>query len=229
MPPAVSDTITPSSIPTNVVSKLASLPRELLLEITHYLPVSAMISLKLVSKELYHTTILPLDYQGKDAFYKLSFCERNAIRRNLNERRDIKDGRRRCLLCNCLQPAYVFTGNGATCDFHDKRFMSIRFPPGLESVLCRRLVRLACGTKTCWVAIKRRLCVHTRKIVQWEVGQCRCDCESCPHVGVSCYVRVASQLDTPSTWHLAHDENGRRSIKETYEVAGKQVRLRFSV
>lgn len=220
------DTIQPAHLRTSATeNKFASLPPELLHVIASYIPISARMSLKLVNKHLCGATPLPADYDGKVAFHQLSLCEKIAIRRSLNERSDLESGRRRCLLCNTPQPLGKFPDDGVTCDWHDRRLMEVSLPASLDEEMRERLLRLSGeANMPYWVRLRRILCVHSRKVVCWEVGDCGCRCGSCPHAEVDCCVRIAAAEDVPSTWEIELLEGRGRHVRETYGPAGVSAR-----
>jgi hypothetical protein len=118
---AVPDSIRAGSGRFMAKNKLALLPAELLAMISSYLPVSALIAMKLVDTELYQMIALPRWYHGKQAFRALCSREKADVRRALHERREKTYGRRRCRVCETLQPIHCFPKGGYVCDFHDVR------------------------------------------------------------------------------------------------------------
>ncbi|KAK0262958.1 hypothetical protein B0A54_03910 [Friedmanniomyces endolithicus] len=206
---------------------ISSLPPELLLLITDYLPVSAIVSLKLTSNHLYHATPLPKAYHAKPAFHALPLCEQRALRRNLDEAADLATGRRQCLLCNCLLHLRFFPNDGATCDLHSGRYMSTSLPPGLDAPTKARLERLAgFSQEAYWVAISRQLCIHTGRVVRWDVPACECGCDSCAHVSVVCYIRISHSSLRPSGWWLRSDHDGNCWVQEYDAGAGSEASFR---
>lgn len=192
---------------------LFDLPNEILLEIARYLPVSALVSLKLTSRRLYYAIPIPLKFR----FGESSMCERLAIRRNLNERKDLRDKRRRCLGCNTLQSTNHFRHQSRICTWEDGLLMALAVPPYVEDPTRRRLRILAKRIKQPrWIAISRVLCTHNRDISSWSVPACNCRCESCAHVEVTCYVRVARKLVIPASWRLCDDQYGQFVLEESW-------------
>jgi len=200
---------------TSSAITISWLPPELLLLITEYLPLSTVISLQLTSKHLYQATPLPKAYHAQPAFHALPLCEQKALRRNLNEAADLATGRRRCLLCNCLLHLRFFPNDGAMCDLHDGRHMSTSLPPGLDESTKARLQRLAgCASGSYCLTLERLLCLHTGRVVQWDVPACECGCDSCAHVSVICYLRISNSSLGPSGWWLKSVDGGERRVLE---------------
>lgn len=204
---------------------IPSLPLELLLLITESLPISAIVSLKLTSKHLHHAIAVSNAYHGKDASHALPHCEQKALRRNLNEAADLATGRRRCLLCNCLLYLRFFPNDGATCTLHDGRYMSTTLPPSLDEWTKSRLDDLAGSVKEpYWVSIKRQLCVHTGRVVHWDVPACECACDSCAHVTVLCHLRVSDSSMRPTRWCLKFSDGLGRVLEYDKELGESPFR-----
>jgi len=209
---------------------ILSLPPELVLEIAAYLPTSALISLKLANKYIGSVVSSPPNHRFRD----LSPCEKNSIRRYINERANLRTGRRRCLLCNTLQELRFFRDDSPVCTGEEGRFMTISSssssppppPPGseLESYMRKQIEDLTVAGKAkrddvFWFAVPQRLCLHTGVITgrARQTTLCECHCDSCAHVEVSCYVRVAGELaPMPRSWDLVVDDEGQWTMSEVY-------------
>lgn len=199
---------------------LVPLPTELLREIASYLPTSASTSLKLVSKRLYNTIPVPADYD----LHKLSQCERNAVRRAINEHKHLQSGRRWCIVCNTLQPLRCFSDGGAICSMHDGRLVRDGPPPGLEACMKTRLKQLAkVAQEAHWVSIPRTLCKHCHTIYDWDTSRCCCSCDSCAQVVVECLVRIAGKLDSPTSWELSGAVKCERFVCEEWVPSCKST------
>ena len=179
---------------------LTGLPVELLLEIATYLPVSALISLKLAHRQLLRTIPVPAEYD----LHKLAQCEKHAVRRAINEQKYRESGRRWCLICKTLQPLRSFLGDAAICDWHEARFMRVGIPRGLSCSTKKRLLEFGEALRQArWVRIKRNLCVHCHTVQAWDARGCYCSCPSCSYVEVECLVRLSRKADTPSRFERA--------------------------
>jgi len=187
---------------------LLMLPPEILHMIVSYLPTSSLIAVKLTSKRLYLDTVSPPVGWLKTA----SICERKAARRYIHERRDGLEGRRQCTTCNLVTSKDRFPIDPPICKWHEQWFLSTTIPTFLEPGLKARLVRLARRTKSSeWIAIDRTYCAHSRDIIGWHVSDCECNCTSCGHFPVKCYVRITGKLGSPRYAELSED---RFSVSE---------------
>ena len=188
---------------------LDNLPLELILEILAYLPTSSLIALKLVNRRLFCNTISPPQGWIKQA----SSCEKTAVRRYLNERKDLITGRRKCVVCNIVAPLSRFSGDSPICRWHDAWFRSALPPMYLDSSLKEGLHYLAASiTNPVWITVPRMYCAHTRDIIGWHVMECKCDCKSCGCFPVQCFVRVSPRLDGPG--HCESTKDGHFMSEE---------------
>lgn len=93
--------------------------------------------------------------------------------------------------------------------------MATEIPAFLEPELKRKLEDFSKARQhTIWVAIKRNYCVHQKMVENWDCteGSCECDCDSCGHWPLWCYVRVAghpTQMTDfkPLSFRLRTDDN----------------------
>ena len=220
--PAWTTILRPSSrhidVAKPVKTTLVSLPAEIVLAITTYLPPSALISLKFANKRLNAIVPAPADY----CFDELSQCEKRTIRRCINENTDLQSGRRRCLLCNTLQELRFFHDDSQICMAERGRFMFVSPPVWLGREMRKRINRLHRNKEDAfWLAIPRTFCLHTLTIVEWTSTACSCHCDSCAHVEVTCYVRVSGRFDTPKAWDVLRDASGREWMGEEHYLEGR--------
>jgi hypothetical protein len=188
--------------------KLTMLPAEILHMIVSYLPTSSLIAVKLTNKRLYRDTISPSPGWPKAA----STCEKKAVRRYINERKDLISGRRQCTTCNLITSTDRFPCDAPICKWHEQWFVSTTIPSFLETGLKARLVQLSNRTEEPkYIAIDRMYCAHNRDIVGWHVMDCECECDSCGHYSVKCYVRITRKLGNPRYAELSED---RSSVSE---------------
>ena len=188
---------------------LDSLPPELLFEIIDYLQSSARLSLTLVSKHF--QSWIPTE--SKTLLKDRSRCEAIAVRRFLQESQNRRSRKRRCVVCRGLYPEDFFRRTAPICNWHDGWFMATTLSRHVEKSVMDRLEKVN-PRKTCWFALEREFCVHKREIVGWSVPDCRCNCDSCGHFEVTCYVRRSSQSNRPARWELS--ENGLGVVEEGF-------------
>lgn len=174
-------------------TNITSLPLELLWEITSYLPVSGQIALKLSNKTLLLTVPTPPPDWDQDA----SRCEKKAHRRYVNEGRETAAGRRRCINCDLVTYAGRFPTSAPLCKWHEPRFMSNSVPGNLDPEIKASLDKFAGENKSpSWIAFERMYCIHNREVIGWHEADCKCNCDSCGHFPVPCFVRLPSKRDT---------------------------------
>ena len=146
------------------------LPTEVVLEIASYLPIPALVSMKLVSRRLFFAISIDKDFD----VHRLSQCERNAVRRAINERKHLLAGRRWCLICMTPQPVHRFPDGVAVCLFHKGRFWSGSVSLRTDSQAKGGLVDLPVAPRV--------LCTHCHTIRWQNERGCWCVCECCPRV-----------------------------------------------
>jgi len=200
---------------------LSSLPPELLLKIAFYLPLSALISLKLTNKYTNSMTPSPpADY----CFGKLSRCEQRAVQRYIGERVELTSGRQRCLLCNTLQDLRFFDdASPQVCTLQRGRFMALSPEEvGLDAwfveQVASRIGDEFGGGGAYWVAIPGVLCLHTHVTWVWTGTPCSCGCGDCAHAQVTCFVRMSRGCDAPRTWDVVRDGSGQAWMSEEYAL-----------
>ncbi|KXL46720.1 hypothetical protein M433DRAFT_152627 [Acidomyces richmondensis BFW] len=198
--------------------RLVSLPTELLLEVASYLPLSAIISMKLVNKRLYHAIPIPRDYN----IFRLVQCERDAVRRAINEHIDRRTARKRCVVCNTLQPLCWFRNcSTPICSWHDGRFMKSVVPVAVDGGIKFQYYKLVdAATETYWLALDRTFCSHCHAILGWEIPECRCACTSCPRITVVVYLRISSEKYGLRSAKLAKNETSHYIVSEEICVHG---------
>lgn len=174
-------------------TNLTTLPLELLWEVTSYLPESSRIALKLSNK----TLLLTIPNPPRDWECNASRCERKARRRYVNEGQEIAAGRRRCVNCDLVTYADRFPTSAPLCKWHEPRFMSNSIPANLEPGIKTSLQEVARERNgPTWIAFDRMYCAHSREVVGWHEAECNCECDSCGHFPVPCFVRVPCKRDT---------------------------------
>ncbi|SMQ48913.1 unnamed protein product [Zymoseptoria tritici ST99CH_3D7] len=200
-----------STVPRNDAN-LDSLPLELLWNICSTLPTSSLIALKLVNKRLFWgTPNPPLDWL-KDA----SYCERQANRRYINERRNLESGRRKCINCNLVTQTDRFAHPAPLCKWHAPRFMSNSVPRYLDDAIKERLSKMADNTpEPAWVLLARTYCGHDREVLGWHAPDLACSCDSCGHWEVPCYVRLPSKSST-AHWRCSNISPDGRFVDEEH-------------
>lgn len=173
---------------------LTDLPPELLLEIVSYLPASALISLKISSKQLWFTAPSP----PTDWLKTATDCQRTAAYRATRERKELLGGRRRCVHCGIVAPTRRFHGAAPLCKWHQARFMSNSIPEHVESSLKIRLLLMTREREDAvWISIRRTYCAHARETLGWHIGsKCDCHCDSCKYskVGGILFARCLIEL-----------------------------------
>ena len=200
---------------SQVQAALSQLPSELIREISNYLPPSARIALKLTNRHLYLKVPIPDNYD----LHGLHLCEKNAVRRVINEHKYSQTSRRWCLICKTLQPLRNFRDDTAICCQHDARFQRLGLPRGLDDATRERLLELARRVrKTCWVEVSRRMCMHCHTMQTWDARRCWCRCDSCGLVGVNCLVRLSRRWFTPNRWQRVGID--RRQMGEEFNLGG---------
>lgn len=198
-------------------SRMHKLPVELLHAISHYLPDSSLIALKLSSKQLMSMVVSPRPDWRRSANY----CEKRAACRYLSEAQDAGCDKRTCVLCGTYAYEDGLIDGKPICKAHEGRFMALTTPSCLEPGLKTRLRNLAKELSSAvWISFERTLCVHQKLVMNWDDGprSCGCDCESCGHWTIRCYVRVASPSSDPghdtTLTYFKLSEDGKHVIEE---------------
>lgn len=198
-------------------SRITSLPLELLWEVASYLPVSGHIALKLSCRSL----LLSIPEPPRDWNKNASRCERKAHRRHINEARDLADGKRRCVNCDLVTYSGRFPTSAPLCKWHEPRFMSNSIPGNLDTGIRANLKDVArASTGPSWVALERLYCAHSREIIGWHEADCNCDCDSCGHFPVPCFVRIPSKRDT-RYWRSSKLSEDGLSVHEEHWIDSK--------
>lgn len=198
-------------------SRFTRLPPELLWEIASYLPVSGNIALKLSCKTLF----MSMPSVPRDWNESASRCERRANRRNVLERKNLADGKRRCVNCDLVTYAGRFPTSAPLCKWHEPRFMSNSIPRNLDVETKAILERIARGsTSSSWIAFERTYCSHNREIIGWHEAECNCNCNSCGHFSIPCFVRMPAKRDTRN-WRSSKLAEDRLSVHEEHWIDGK--------
>ena len=195
---------------------LATLPPELLTEITDHLQPSSQISLKLVNKSLSYGTppVAPVDYRDR--------CEVRAWRRFSRERENLQSDKKRCIVCDALELRRMFRDNTPICRWHDGWFIKTYLPQWAEPSMKEMYQRLARNSTTVqWFAISREFCAHRRNVIGWDSHECNCECNSCGHFEVTCYLRLAPQSDDLRSWEIFGDGEGAPCVIEQHGLNGK--------
>lgn len=169
-----------------MLPNLHTLPPEIVQQIASYVPVSALISLKLASPRLFLQLPAPPQGYVKTA----SRCEIKSIRRYVGERAEARGGRRKCILCDGLMPIVFFRDPGLpVCKWHDGWFS--KSAASLSAVLRPDVGQTDIMASESEIA--RVLCAHCKVIRGWDAECCICkvtgDCESCGVWDVNCHLR----------------------------------------
>lgn len=173
------------------MASLLGLPFELLLEIQDYLPLDAILSLRLSHPVLNNALCALPRLRNKT----LTKCARFAIER-YRERRDANPSHLRCILCKDIYPINLFISssspvclplsfvNGAP------RREVVELPPSYCAWHVGRLarvIRTGPGGRNEWTSDVKRMCMHDGCIQGWS--NCNCDCDSCGYRMVRTYTR----------------------------------------
>jgi hypothetical protein len=173
------------------MTDFATLPVELVQQIATHAPTSALVALKLTSKQLFFQ--LPPPPRGY--INTASECEKRAVRRYLAERRYNSEGRRKCILCDGIMPEKFYRGRAEpVCKWHEGWF---------ERILdVRALSSEQQDGSTSRQSMSRTLCGHCKQVRGWGVGRCLCEssggCDSCGSWEVQCYLTMANRDRTKS-------------------------------
>jgi hypothetical protein len=98
--------------------------------------------------------------------------------------------------------------------------MSNSIPQYLDASIKQRLSEMAKGRhEPVWVVFDRIYCAHSREIVGWHSPEPDCDCESCGHFSVPCYVRVPGKLNTMH-WRCSNISQDGLFVNEEHWVHG---------
>jgi hypothetical protein len=168
------------------VAVMTALPIELIQKIANQVPVSGLISLKLVAKVLYFGLTSPPSGYLETA----SDCEKRAVRRYVTEREHILGGRRKCIICDGLMPLDMYRSwTEPVCRWHLGWFERAHViketsaTDSVETTITPRTMVAFCG--------------HCKEIQGFGLDRCACGsedvCESCGRWGVECRVKVARQ------------------------------------
>ena len=165
------------------MTDLATLPVELVQQIATHAPPSALVALKLTSKQLF----LQLPAPPRGYINTASECEKRAVRRYLAERRHGSDGRRKCILCDGFMPETSYRGRvEPVCKWHSGWFERILHVRALSSERN--------GDFTSRQRVSRTLCGHCKQVRGWDVERCSCEfsggCDSCGSWEVECHLTM---------------------------------------
>ena len=192
-------------------SNLDMLPPELLLEMAQHISPSTRESLRLASEHLQNR----LPGVPRSYFKTAPRCEQIAWSRFLNEGGSTGLGKRQCILCHAVLSRDFFRGDVSICKWHDGWFMSTSLPSFLDEATKKRLLEVQSRHPVKWIAFERQYCAHQKQIIGWHINKCCCNCNSCGHFEVICYVRVSGENDPPKSWELAQDNDGSLCVIES--------------
>lgn len=202
-------------------ANITTLPLELLWEIASYLPVSSHIALKLTNRAL----LLNIPAPPEDWHKATSRCERKAHRRYVNERQDLGANRRRCVNCDLVTYASRFPSSAPLCKWHEPRFMSNSIPDHLDAETKSSLKEISnLSNGPSWFAFARTYCAHNREVVGWHEADCNCECDSCGHFPVPCFVRVPSKRDTRQ-WRSSKLTEDGLAVNEEHWIDSRSDQL----
>jgi hypothetical protein len=178
------------------MSPLLYLPEELLLAVCGYLPVDALLALKLA-----HSTFnngLWVDPQSWPK-HKISPCARLAISTYLTPP-EPSPTHKRCILCNAKYPTSMFCSSSSPICTprslipQDSEVEVLVLPSRLCCWHASRLTRLVGATSDTadeWVSSLELLCMHCGSVQGWR--RCDCDCDSCAFRTVCTYTRFLNK------------------------------------
>jgi hypothetical protein len=154
------------------VAVMTVLPIELIQKIARRVPVSSLISLKLVARVLYFGLPSPPSGYLETA----SDCEKRAVRRYVTEREHTLGGRRKCIICDGLMPLDMYCSRTEPiCRWHLGWFERAH------------VIKEMSATDSVEMAITLRatvaLCGHCKEVQPFGLDRCACEsgdpCESC--------------------------------------------------
>jgi hypothetical protein len=165
----------------HVTMSLVNLPPEVILEISDYLLVDAILALKL-SHRIFNET-LPLEPRLKNTL--LSECSHLAIRTYLS-RPNPEPSHIRCILCKTLYPLRLFKSSSSPAcvsissveETHQTNVVELpqRLCSWHVGMLARVVYTESSGTNE-WTSQMDEMCMHCGAIQGWT--KCDCDCGSC--------------------------------------------------
>jgi hypothetical protein len=122
--------------------------------------------------------------------------------------------------CDLVTYACRFPSSAPLCKWHEPRFMSNSIPGNLDSETKVTLQENSRQRKDpSWVAFERMYCAHNREVVGWHEGACNCECDSCGHFLVPCFVRIPSKRDTRQ-WRSSKLSEDGLTVNEEHWVDG---------
>lgn len=209
---------------------LASLPTELILEITDRLALDAILALKLTQRRF--NDILPLDQRRWQA--PRSRCAQRAIQVYLTPSSS-KLSHRHCIVCNAEYPISQFkSSNSPACapmEHTNVPHDIIKLPPRVCFWHVGRFMRIIsheAGNKNGWVSHSDKMCMHCGDIQGWD--KCECKCDSCSFWEVTVYnrhINDGQKCRNPVFWRDApssrvRGENQLWVREEFWDANGKQ-------
>jgi hypothetical protein len=178
------------------MSPILLLPLELLSAICAYLPVDALLALKLVHR--FVNARVRIDPQSWPT-HKISLCARLAIRTYL-ALPDPAPTQEWCILCHEKYPTSMFCSSSSpicTRRSHiqqDSAVDVLELPPRVccwHAGRLTRLVKNAPDRRDEWVSCLELMCMHCGSIQGWK--KCHCDCDSCAFRTVCTYTRFLNK------------------------------------
>jgi hypothetical protein len=179
------------------MTDLATLPAELVQQTASHAPISALVALKLTSKQL--SSQLPPP--PRDYIDTASECGKRTVRRYLAERRHSSDGRRTCILCGGVMPETSYRSRAEPiCRWHEGWF---------ERVLdVRALSSERNGGFTSRQGVSRTLCGHCKSSpikVKSDVVDVGDACVAFHHVTIFIITLSEFQLTKILSLKFCHD------------------------
>jgi hypothetical protein len=171
-------------------TSLLSLPPELILDLSGFLPPDGILALKLTHR--YLNEIVPFLPPPKDTPF--SECARVALRYYLS-RPDPKPSHLRCILCKAVYPIDLFKSSSSPACVSDaisdaSQTAVVELPQRLCSWHVGRLARVVhtgSGGRNEWTSHMEDMCMHCGAVQSWS--RCNCDCGSCGLRSVRTYTR----------------------------------------
>ncbi|KAJ5025881.1 hypothetical protein PSV08DRAFT_362653 [Bipolaris maydis] len=165
------------------------LPAELMRDICDFLPLDALLALKLTAPRL-NSTIRLDPRRRQDA---LSPCARRAIHSYLNPSLS-KPDQQHCRLCNTAYSMAMFSSSASPACIPMKLTTTPHDVVQLPSNVCSwhvsrlaRVIHTGYSGRNEWTSCMDDMCMHCGNIMGWTRGSCTCD--SCGFWPVRTYTR----------------------------------------
>lgn len=171
------------------VTSFHDLPTELILDICDFLPLDALLALKLTASRL--NSMIRLDPRRWQ--HALSSCARRAVHSYLNLSPP-KPDQQHCRLCNSAYPIAMFSSSTSPACIAMKLTTTPHDVVQLSSNVCSwhvsrlaRVIHTGHGGRNEWTSCMDDICMHCGNIMGWS--KCSCTCDSCGFWAVRTYTR----------------------------------------